>query len=70
MTAPIASPAPEAGDTVVTCPYCRAPIATERFSAWPREPRLITGDCTGCGRTLTLPTRWVAAQRGPLSLES
>jgi hypothetical protein len=43
----------------LTCPYCAEPIPAPAFRVWPLEPRLITGDCGGCGRSVTLPSIWL-----------
>jgi hypothetical protein len=43
----------------LACPYCAAPMPAAAFRVWPSEPRLITGDCEGCARSVTLPSRWL-----------
>ena len=51
----------------LACPYCAAPMDPPSFRAWPLEPRLITGHCSGCGRDVTLPSQWLSTpplQRG------
>ena len=43
----------------LACPYCAAPMPAAAFRAWPSQPRLITGQCDGCSRSVTLPSRWL-----------
>jgi hypothetical protein len=43
----------------LTCPYCAASMPAAAFRVWPSEPRLITGECKGCARSVTLPSRWL-----------
>ena len=43
----------------LACPYCAAPMPASAFRAWPSEPRLISGQCDGCARSVTLPSRWL-----------
>ena len=43
----------------LTCPYCAAAMPAAVFRVWPSEPRLITGQCEGCARSVTLPSRWL-----------
>jgi hypothetical protein len=50
----------------LACPYCTSPMDPPGFTPWPLEPRLITGECVGCGRSVTLPTTWLAGSRVPL----
>jgi hypothetical protein len=50
----------------LSCPYCTSPMDPPRFTAWPSEPRLITGECLGCGRSVTLPSQWLAGARLPV----
>jgi hypothetical protein len=46
----------------ISCPYCAGDIPFEGFAAWPRQPRLTSGDCPGCLRTVTLPIQWLLAR--------
>jgi hypothetical protein len=43
----------------LTCPYCASSMDPRSFRAWASEARLITGECEGCGRSVTLPSRWL-----------
>ncbi len=43
----------------LTCPYCAASMPATAFRVWPAQPRLITGQCEGCARSVTLPSRWL-----------
>ncbi len=45
--------------SALACPYCASPIDRLRFTAWPFQPRLISGTCEACGRDVTLPSRWL-----------
>ena len=47
--------------TSLTCPYCASPMDPRSFAVWPSQPRLITGQCGGCGRSLTLPSQWLSS---------
>jgi len=53
--------APAAVETV-PCVYCREPIAAHTFTYWSSARRLLSADCPGCQRRVTLPTatwrRW------------
>jgi hypothetical protein len=44
----------------LTCPYCASSMDPGSFTVWPSQPRLITGECGGCGPSLTLPSRWLS----------
>ncbi len=43
------------------CPYCTAIISPDHFLVWPAQKRLMTGECDGCGRSVTLPSQWLTA---------
>ncbi len=62
-----AEPAPaERSDCInLNCPYCTSPMDPPRFTPWPLEPRLITGECVGCGRSVTLPSTWLSGSPVP-----
>jgi hypothetical protein len=46
----------------IACPYCASDIPFEDFAAWPRQPRLTSGECPDCARTVTLPIQWLLAR--------
>jgi hypothetical protein len=63
MTTTKAAPAGGPASTTIACPYCAADMPAGHFVAWAREPRLTTGICGGCSRSVTLPSLWLAHPR-------
>lgn len=59
-------PATENDCINLACPYCTSPMAPPGFTPWPLEPRLISSDCEGCGRTVTLPSTWLTGSPVPV----
>jgi hypothetical protein len=57
----IGAPASGAG-RVVSCVYCRQPIAADTFVYWSSARRLMSAACPSCLRRVTLPAvtwrRW------------
>jgi len=47
----------------VPCVYCRGPIPASTFAFWSNARRLLSADCPGCARRVTLATatwrRWL-----------
>ncbi len=60
MTSKAGFTAQSSAEDGIGCPYCTALMPPEGFAAWPGQPRLITAECAGCARTVTLPSQWLA----------
>ena len=58
-------PAEHRESITLSCPYCTSAMESPSFTVWPSEPRLITGECEGCRRSVTLPSSWLSTPPVP-----
>ncbi len=59
------APADDFSSAGLSCPYCTEAIPPEQFVTWPLQPRLASGECGGCARSVTVPIQWVPPSDGP-----